>query len=41
LSEAVADGAVSVAGMAYRLIDGTAELITLNGTDHDDSTSAR
>ncbi|MEY9892860.1 carbonic anhydrase [Catenulispora sp. MAP5-51] len=41
LSDAVADGSVSVAGMAYRLVDGTAELITLNGTDHDDSTSAR
>jgi len=34
LSDAVADGAVAIAGLAYRLTDGTAELITLNGADH-------
>ena len=34
LAEAMADGDVAVAGLAYRLIDGTAELITLNGADH-------
>jgi carbonic anhydrase len=34
LSQAMADGDVAVAGLAYRLTDGTAELITLNGADH-------
>lgn len=34
LSEAMAEGDVAVAGLAYRLSDGTAELITLNGADH-------
>jgi carbonic anhydrase len=34
LSQAMAAGDVAVAGLAYRLTDGTAELITLNGADH-------
>jgi len=34
LSRAMDDGDVAVAGLAYRLLDGTAELITLNGADH-------
>ena len=33
LADAMADGATAVAGMTYRLTDGTAELITLNGSD--------
>lgn len=37
LSDAMADGAVSVAGLAYRLVDGTAELITLDGVDRVDA----
>ena len=38
LSEAVAEGDVAVAGLAYGLVDGTAELITLNGGDGAGST---
>jgi carbonic anhydrase len=33
LSDAMAAGDVAVAGLVYRLTEGTAELITLNGTD--------
>ncbi|GAA1987391.1 carbonic anhydrase [Catenulispora subtropica] len=34
LSDAVANGDTAVAGLAYRLVDGTAELIILNGVNH-------
>jgi len=34
LSEAMAEGDLAIAGLAYRLTDGIADLITLNGADH-------
>lgn len=34
LADAMAAGDVAVVGLAYRLVDGTAELVTLNGPDH-------
>lgn len=34
LSDLVAEGGVAVVGLAYRLLDGTAEVITVNGDSH-------
>ncbi|MEY9929781.1 carbonic anhydrase [Catenulispora sp. GP43] len=41
LSDALAAGDVAVVGLAYRLTDGIAELITLNGADHDGASASR